>query len=141
MQKAIEKSASVTTIEKRIMVFKTLKRVNIKSKSSMIQNFLVLVDYSDVLTNALDKVNEWLQSLGRVLTDIAKKELTRVKDITHGYEEKLKIEANNIDPIKELLNVIAEIRNKSMDMELKISEVQEQFRVLRMYKYDVDEED
>ena len=36
MQKAIEKSASVTTIEKRIMVFKTLKRVNIKSKSSMI---------------------------------------------------------------------------------------------------------
>ena len=28
-----------------------------------------------------------------------------------------------------------------MDMELKIGEVQEQFRVLRMYKYDIDEED
>ena len=101
----------------------------------------MLVDYSDVLTNALDKVNEWLQSLGRVLTDIAKKELTRVKEITQVYEEKLKIDANNIEPIKELLNVIAEIRNRSMDMELKISEVQEQFRVLRMYKYEVDEED
>jgi dynein heavy chain len=36
MQKYIEKSASVVTIEKRIMLFKTLKRVNIKSKSSMI---------------------------------------------------------------------------------------------------------
>ena len=80
MQKAIEKSASVTTIEKRIMGFKTLKRVNIKSKSSMIQNFLVLVDYSDVLTNALEKVNEWLASLGKVLTEIAKKELAKVKE-------------------------------------------------------------
>ena len=76
-----------------------------------------------------------------MLTDIAKKELQRVKDITTGYEEELKIEASNIDPIKKLLNVIAEIRNRSMDMELKISEVQEQFRVLRIYKYEIDEED
>jgi hypothetical protein len=64
-----------------------------------------------------------------------------VKDITINYEEELKIEASNIDPIKKLLNVIAEIRNRSMDMELKISEVQEQFRVLRIYKYEIDEED
>ena len=80
MQKAIEKSASVTTIERKIMGFKILKRVNIKSKSAMIQNFLVLVDYSDVLTNALEKVNEWLASLGKVLTEIAKKELSKVKE-------------------------------------------------------------
>ena len=64
-----------------------------------------------------------------------------MKDITINYEEELKIEASNIDPIKKLLNVIAEIRNRSMDMELKISEVQEQFRVLRIYKYEIDEED
>jgi dynein heavy chain len=36
MQKAIEKSASVEKIEKRIMIFKNLKRMNIKSKSPMI---------------------------------------------------------------------------------------------------------
>jgi hypothetical protein len=32
---------------------------------------------------------------------------------------------NAIEPIKQLLNVIAEIKNKSMDMELKIVEAQE----------------
>ena len=124
-QKEIEKKASVTNIEKTIMATKNLQRANIDSKSAMIQNFLVLVDYQDVLTNATEKVQEWLLCFGRVLTDIAKKELNRVKEITAGYEEKLKIEASNIEPIKELLNVITEIRNKSMDMELKISEVQE----------------
>ena len=102
---------------------------------------MVLVDYQDVLTNASEKVKEWLLCFGRVLTDIAKKELTKVKEITSDYEEKLKLEASNIDPIKELLNTISDIRNKSMDMELRISEVQEQFRVLRIYNYEIEEED
>ena len=34
---------------------------------------------------------------------------------------------NAIEPIKQLLNVIAEIKNKSMDMELKIVEAQEEY--------------
>ena len=55
-QKEIEKKASVTNIEKTIMATKNLQRANIDSKSAMIQNFLVLVDYQDVLTNASDKV-------------------------------------------------------------------------------------
>jgi hypothetical protein len=45
-----------------------------------------------------------------------------------------------IDTIKNLLNVINEIRKNSMDMELKISEVVEQFRVLKMYKYPIEKE-
>lgn len=42
---------------------------------------------------------------------------------------------------KALLNKVAEIKNISMDMELKIVEAQEQYRVLRMYKYEIDPED
>ena len=45
-----------------------------------------------------------------------------------------------IDSLKHLLNVISEIKNKSMDMEFRINEVQEQFRILKMYKYEVKEE-
>jgi hypothetical protein len=45
-----------------------------------------------------------------------------------------------IDQLKSLLNVITEIKNKSMDMEFRIVEVQEQFRVLDMYEYDIEEE-
>jgi hypothetical protein len=40
-----------------------------------------------------------------------------------------------------LLNVISEIKNKSMDFELQIDEAQEQFRVLKLHKYETDEED
>jgi hypothetical protein len=46
----------------------------------------------------------------------------------------------DIDQLKALLNVISEIKNKSMDMEFRIIEVQEQFRVLNMYNFEIEEE-
>ena len=36
--------------------------------------------------------------------------------------------------------MIAEIKNISMDMEFRIIEVQEQYRVLNMYEYPIDED-
>lgn len=59
---------------------------------------------------------------------------------TAQYEEKLNGDPSGIDTIKNLLNVINDIRKNSMDMELKIAEVVEQFRVLKMYKYPIEKE-
>ena len=59
---------------------------------------------------------------------------------TKEYEKKLESDVQTIDTIKNLLNVINDIRKNSMDMELKIYEVVEQFRVLRMYKYEIEKE-
>lgn len=46
-----------------------------------------------------------------------------------------------IDSLKTLLHTIGDIKNMSMEMELRITEVIEQFRILEMYKYEVTEED
>lgn len=45
-----------------------------------------------------------------------------------------------LDSLKHLLNIISEIKNKSMDMEFRINEVSEQFRILKMYKFEVEDE-
>ena len=42
---------------------------------------------------------------------------------------------HGIDGLKHVLNVISEIKNTSIDMEFRINEIVEQFRVLRMYNY------
>lgn len=140
MSRTYEKSGSVKEIEARIIRFKMFKRMNIKSKQPQIQNYLVLVDYSAVISNANAQVQLWLDALGKVLSDIAIKDLHAVINETHAYEEKLKSDVQTIDTIKNLLNVINEIRKNSMDMELKIAEVVEQFRVLKMYKYPIEKE-
>jgi len=59
---------------------------------------------------------------------------------TVEYEKNLRGEMGAIEQLKALLNVISEIKNKSMDMEFRIDEVQEQYRVLKMYQYKIDEE-
>lgn len=83
----------------------------------------------------------WLDALGKVLSDIAIRDLVAVINETQAYDEKLKSDVQGIDTIKNLLNVINDIRKNSMDMELKISEVVEQFRVLKMYKYNLEKEE
>ena len=72
MQKNIEKSHSVTNIEMKILGFKQIRKIDIKRKTDSHQNALVLVDSSEVKRNAIEKVDEWLQLLGKVLNDIAK---------------------------------------------------------------------
>jgi len=59
-------------IEKRLLLLKKLKKQNIKQKQTHYQNSIVNVDYTDVYSNALDKVGEWWNILGKVLADIAK---------------------------------------------------------------------
>jgi hypothetical protein len=73
-----------------------------------------------------------------LLTDIAKTDLIEIQKEIDKYNMQLTKEADSIEEIKALLESITRIRNTSMDMELKISETQEQFRVLKMYKYPVD---
>ena len=75
MARTFEKSGSVKDIESRIMRFKLFKRLNIKSKQPQVQNFLVLVDYQAVLSNAYAQVQLWLDALGKVLSDIAVRDL------------------------------------------------------------------
>jgi dynein heavy chain len=101
------------------------------------QIFFVLINYQEVKQQAFDKVSEWLNVLGDTLIDMSTKDLNViVKDILE-YEKHLKTEVHGIDGLKHVLNIISEIKNTSMEMELRINESVEQFRVLRMQKYEV----
>ena len=91
--------------------------------------------------SALDRINDWWSALGKILADIAKNTLTGIMKEIKNYQDFLAVSKEGIDLFKALLNKVAEIKNISMDMELKIGEAQEQYRVMKMYKYQVDPED
>jgi hypothetical protein len=141
MQKQAEKSHSVTFIERALLSLKKLKKKDIKQKPTHIKNNIVDVDYTDVYSNAMEKLLEWWNALGKILADISQKTLIAIVKEIKTYQELLEKPMDGIELIKALLNVITEIKNTSMDMELKIVEAQEQFRVLKMYKYEVEPED
>jgi dynein heavy chain len=71
---------------------------------------------------------------------IAFKELKTIRNDIDNYEKALGGEMGAIEQLKSLLNVITEIKNISMDMEFRIVEVQEQYRVLGMYDYEIEDD-
>ncbi len=56
------------------------------------------------------------------------------------YTNALEDDPSSIDLLKKILNVITEIRDKSMEMEFRIADVQEQYRILEMYGFPIAEE-
>lgn len=122
MQKQAEKSHSVTFIERALLSLKKLKKKDIKQKPTHIKNNIVDVDYTDVYSNAMEKLLEWWNALGKILADISQKTLIAIVKEIKTYQELLEKPMDGIELIKALLNVITEIKNTSMDMELKIVE-------------------
>ena len=143
MQKQIEKNhdknQSTKEIEKRIVVIKNMLHSN-QNKEKEQNNYIVLIDNSDLHQKTIEKINEWLAILGESLKAIASKQLRQIVEQTNKYSKDLKADMNSIDLLKVLLKVISEIKDVSMDMEFKIVEVQEQFRVLNMYDYEIEPE-
>lgn len=101
----------------------------------MNNNFFILVNYQEVKTQVFEKVNEWLNVLGESLIDNSSKELKNIVDDINNYEKHLKTEVHGIDGLKHVLNIISEIKNTGMDMEFRINEIVEQFRILKTHNY------
>jgi dynein heavy chain len=139
IQKQLEKSQNTADIERMIVSFKSLKQTYI-AQSNEQQNYFVLVDNSEVKQASIDKVDDWLECLGDILKRMATADLKQIIKETQDYERDMKGEMGDMKQLKDLLNVIGDIKNKSMDMEFRILQVQEQFRVLGMYDFGFDEE-
>lgn len=78
--------------------------------------------------------------MGKSLSDNARQKLNKTLKTIKDWEESFKVELD-YNSIKDLLTSIKNIRGRSMDMEIQIGEVLEQFRVLEMYEHPIDPED
>ena len=59
LQKQIDKNQSTQEIEKRILVFKHYRKLNLSQDNEQ-QNYFVLIDNSEVKESTVLKVDEWL---------------------------------------------------------------------------------
>ena len=137
--KSIEKTSSTTALETYITSFQTLRQQALTS-DFINGNYFVMIDSSQIQQKAIEKIDEWLKMLGDSLKSIASQELGSIIAQTEKYSKDLSKEVNDKESLQETLEVIAEIRNSSMEMEFRIIEVQEQYRVLNMYEYVIEEE-
>ncbi|XP_036352277.2 dynein axonemal heavy chain 10 [Ochotona princeps] len=80
-----------------------------------------------------ENAKSWVVSLGRLLNDSAREELHSLHEEMEHLAKNLKKSPNTLEDLKFVLATIAEIRGKSLVMELRYRDVQERYRTMAMY--------
>ncbi|KAG2470484.1 DYH10 protein, partial [Polypterus senegalus] len=88
-----------------------------------------------------ENAKAWVMSLGKLLNDSAKEELFNLKEELQQLSDNLKKSPENLEDLKFVLATIANIRDMSLVVDLRIEDIQERYRTLIMYNIQVDEEE
>ncbi|XP_006865538.1 PREDICTED: dynein heavy chain 10, axonemal [Chrysochloris asiatica] len=80
-----------------------------------------------------ETAKSWVVSLGKLLNESAKEELHNLQEEIELLAKNLKKNPNTLEDLKFVLATIAEIRSKSLVMELRYRDIKERYRTLAMY--------
>ncbi|XP_027269695.1 dynein heavy chain 10, axonemal isoform X2 [Cricetulus griseus] len=80
-----------------------------------------------------ENAKSWVTSLGKLLNESAKEELFSLRDEIEHLNKNLKKSPNTLEDLKFVLATIAEIRTKSLVMELRYKDIQERYRTMGIY--------
>ncbi|XP_030875567.1 dynein heavy chain 10, axonemal [Leptonychotes weddellii] len=80
-----------------------------------------------------ENAKSWVTSLGKLLNESAKEELYNLHEEMERLAKNLKKSPSTLEDLKFVLATIAEIRSKSLVMELRYRDVQERYRTMAMY--------
>ncbi|XP_023576433.1 dynein heavy chain 10, axonemal [Octodon degus] len=84
-------------------------------------------------TTMQETAKSWVNSLGRLLNDSAREELYSLQEEIELLNRNLKKSPSTLEDLKFVLATIAEIRSKSLVMELRYRDVQERYRTMAIY--------
>ncbi|XP_028911199.1 dynein heavy chain 10, axonemal isoform X3 [Ornithorhynchus anatinus] len=80
-----------------------------------------------------ENAKSWVNSLGKLLNESAKEELFGLHEEIEVLSHHLNKVPSTLEDLKFVLATIAEIRSKSLIVELKYKDIQERYRTLAMY--------
>ncbi|XP_029296329.1 dynein heavy chain 10, axonemal [Cottoperca gobio] len=84
-----------------------------------------------------ETAESWISSLGRLLNQPAKEDLFNLRDELMQLSENLKQNPDTFEDLKSVLGTISDIRDMSLDVEMRYIDIQERYRTLAMYKVEV----
>ncbi|XP_074525804.1 dynein axonemal heavy chain 10 [Halichoeres trimaculatus] len=88
-----------------------------------------------------DNADSWISSLGALLHRPTKEDLFNLRDELVQLSAKLKQSPDTFEDLKSVLSTISDIRDMSLDVEMRFNSIQERYRTLAMYKLQVGEDE
>ncbi|XP_031712248.1 dynein heavy chain 10, axonemal [Anarrhichthys ocellatus] len=88
-----------------------------------------------------EAAESWISSLGSLLNKPAKVDLFNLRDELMQLSGKLKENPDTFDDLKSIVGTISDIRDMSLDVEMRFIDIQERYRTMAMYKVELGEDE
>ncbi|XP_071826175.1 dynein axonemal heavy chain 10-like isoform X2 [Apostichopus japonicus] len=88
-----------------------------------------------------DHAKKWVNSLGTLLQEAAKTDLFGLQTELQTMSENLKRSPDTLEDLKFVLKAIADIKDMSLTVEMRIADIQERYRTIAMYNIAITDEE
>nr|XP_061842332.1 dynein axonemal heavy chain 10-like isoform X1 [Nerophis lumbriciformis] len=139
-EKFAAKNPSCAMYDQRLQLYASINQKVLLEPLS--KNVHVIQLNLEPLGRTVQEIAEsWIHSLGSLLNKSAKEELLNLKEELMLLFEKLQQNPDTFENLKNVLGTISDIRDMSLNVKLSITDIQEKYRTLAMYKVQVGEDE
>ncbi|KAG9262045.1 dynein heavy chain 10, axonemal [Astyanax mexicanus] len=140
MEKFAAKKPSCVTYDEKLKFYSNIGQ-EVAQQPLVKDVHVVRLDLEPLAHTVQENVQAWVSSLGRLLNDSAREDLYALRSELQQLSENLKKSPDTLEDLKFVLSTISNIRDMSVDVELRFRDIQERYRTLTMYNIQVPEEE
>ena len=94
-----------------------------------------------MLKDIAEHAKAWVAAHAKLLNNMTRQELLDAHELVEEFGANLDRPPDTLEDLKFVLNMVAEIGSRSMEMELHHTLLEEKYRTLRMYGYLVSDDE
>ncbi|KAJ3299892.1 Dynein heavy chain 10, axonemal [Borealophlyctis nickersoniae] len=137
LEKFAQKKPSVVSYDEKLTFYSKLAK-DVNSHPSVKDIDFIRVSSVPLQAAIHSEATSWIVSIGKHLNNMAKDGLHQIQEKMQKYEEDLQRVPATLEDLTFVLNVIADIRAASEDIEMRYRDVMEAYRTIQMYNIEVD---
>ncbi|XP_070572584.1 dynein axonemal heavy chain 10-like isoform X2 [Ptychodera flava] len=140
LDKFAQKKPSCVSYDEKLQFYSNLA-VEVGNQPMIKDQECIRLELSPLAKTVQDHAKKWVESLGQLLNESAKEELFGLRGELEQLTQDLKKTPDTLEDLKFVLRVIADIKDMSLNVEMRFVDIQERYRTLAMYTIEVTEEE
>jgi dynein heavy chain len=137
LEKFAQKKPSFILYDEKLTFYSKLaKDVDSQATSNNID--FVYVSSSSLQQSIHAEAISWINSIGKLLNDMARQGYVALDEKFNKFNDDLRKVPSALEELTALLNVIANVKDISEDVEMKYRDVLESYRTLKIYNIEID---
>eukprot|EP00964_Phaeocystis_antarctica_P112310 scaffold76500_cov69-Phaeocystis_antarctica.AAC.1 len=93
------------------------------------------ISVGSLLRDIQEHAKAWVVAITKLMNTMCRQELMDLHELIGEFSANLDRNPDTLDDLKFILNMVAEIGGRSMEMELQYAALEDKYRTLRMYEY------